>query len=842
MQSKSRPRSLALAATGSTINQLQPAARHYASAGNLSEASLLNVLLGYGGCATRPPNINERGPLGSNNTASSTWFPHIITYGKVTAASGPRDPTAVTLLLARTFVLLQHQTPGVFSYAEAMHEQDFIGKTAVPLATKWLEECGANHPSCGKAARHSSVFCTDNTLLISDLEGKGLVATRLLFFPLRPASEEADVARLQLSESLGPDTRYAALSHRWGARETCCTTRGNLRDMTETGMRVSELPATFRDAVRVARGVGLSHVWIDSLCIVQDDKEDWKREARRMAIIYDNATITIAANDGLDSSSGLGTARGPDPEGANVLDSRAWVCQERMISPRSLIFTGGSVVWECRECDASVASPELKPRRAMGAGETPTHPKDIFVYFRDWRLPLKREEPARVAEVESDDGEGSHDSMESRQSVIEGTEEMQKGEEGATADTRTRRRSNECQTAPDEEGGTENGEEDTEEDDDSIVAYQGTSHWKFTPDGMVYQNSTPEPDPDAALATVADLHPGPEDATGRPEDLASTRSDEEQGSPERPGSEYDSDGYPAYRGGLPGHAANLAVFLQGGKASKPYRLYPEDLREGDPDPFSDFVVVVSDLDHPQSHYWPFLKTWWSFISNYSPLCLTYGSDKFLAINGITAVAQRWTHLRSSFGLFYHFLEGDLMWYVDPDGPPGARHDSWLVPTWSWASTRNGRVRNDVYARDPLRGNLMIKPVITAAMGTAFDQPLPFAAWMARRYHSLEVKGDLRKGVVTAVQGADGRTRYPIVLDSVGRFSDEEVHDFRPDCAEDFPIGRPVNVFYMVWYHYDAEYFGLAEYIDIGLVLRQMKGETEIGMYEEEVSGWEHARF
>ncbi|KAK2043947.1 heterokaryon incompatibility protein [Colletotrichum somersetense] len=715
-----------------------------------------------------------------------------------------------------------------------MWQDEFIDKTVVPLATKWLEECGANHPSCGKAARHSTVFCTDNSLLISDLEGRGLVATRLLFFPLHPASEETDIARLQLSESLSPDTRYAALSHRWGAHETCCTTEGSLKGMIETGVRVSKLPATFRDAIYVARGMGLSYIWIDSLCIVQDDKEDWKNEAKRMAIIYDNATCTIAANDGLDSDSGL-TMRGSGAKSTNVLDSRAWVCQERMISPRSLIFTGGSVVWECRECDASVASPDLRFRREMGAEGTPTHPKDIFVYFRDWRLPLKEEEPARVTEIDDDDGEGSSASIGSGQSDIEETGEIAEDDAGALADTRPGRRSNEDQTSSERDDSQENSESNMEKDENGNVIIQGKSRWEYTTDGFFYHSGTPEPDPDAALATVSDLPSGSEDARSRPEDVVSARSEEEKESPEHSDTEYDSDGYPAYKGGLPGHAANLAVFFEGKKTSKAYRLYPEDLREGDPDPFGDFLVVVTDLDDSRRlQYWPFLKTWWSFLSNYSPLSLTYGSDKFLAINGITSIAQRWTHLRSSFGLFYHFLEAELMWYVDPDGPPGARQESWLVPTWSWASTRNGRVKNDVYSRYPLLGNIMIKPSITTAMGTAFDQPLPFAAWMARRYHSLEVKGDLRKGVVTAVRGADGRTRYPIVLDSVGRFSDEEVHDFRPDCAEDFPVGQPVNVLYMVWYHYDAEYFGLAEYIDTGLVLRQMKGETEIGMYEEDV--------
>ncbi|KDN66368.1 putative heterokaryon incompatibility protein [Colletotrichum sublineola] len=606
-----------------------------------------------------------------------------------------------------------------FAYAEAVRQEHFIDKTVVPLATRWLEKCVANHPSCGETARHSTVFCTDSALLISDLEGNELVATRLFFFSLHPPSEETDIARLQLSESLGPDTRYVALSHPRGAREICCTAAGNFEGMIETGVLVSKLTAMFRDAIYIARGMVWSYVWIDSLCIVQDDKEAWESEAQRMAIIYDNATCTIAANYGLDSNSGLAMGDS-DPKSTNVLDSRAWGLRR--------------LVWECRECDASAASSNLKLRRAIEAEETPTHPKDIFVYFRDWHLPLEKAQAARVTEIEDSEGENFHDSIENEQPDDEETKEMPKRDVEALADTYSRPRNNEniYQNAPE-------NKENRGKDEDST------------------ERRTKAP---------SDLRLSSKNATSRAEDLVSSLSKEEQESPEHLDNEYDSDGYPAYQGiGWPGHTANLAVFLRG-KMPKAYKIYPGDLREGDPDPFGDFRVVVTNLNHPKVQYSPFLKTSWSFLSDYSPLTLTYGSDKFLANNGTTSKT------------------GEL-------APPNLG---------SWASTRNGRVKNDVYTRYPLRGHIMFKPEITSPAGTAFDQPLPFAAWMARRYHEIKVKGDLRKGVVKAVWGADGKTRYPIVLDSVGRFSDEEVHDFRPDCAEDFPVGQPVNVLCMVRYH------------------------------------------
>ncbi|KAF0319383.1 heterokaryon incompatibility protein [Colletotrichum asianum] len=560
-----------------------------------------------------------------------------------------------------------------------------------------------------------TVFCTDNSLLVSDLEGEGLLATRLLSFPLSPSSEEEDIVRLSLSESLSPDTKYVALSHRWGLKESCCTLKANLNNMVEKGMRTSSLPPTFREAVYVARGMGFSHIWIDSLCIIQDDKEDWKAEARRMAIIYDNATCTIVAMDGLDSEAGL-NIQNSELKRAGVLDSRAWVCQERMISTRSLIFSGNSLSWECRECDASFSEPSLVARRAPGTNETPTHPKD----FRDFRLP-------RAIPKEENEWEDVEEEEESEEDPDEDDELEGANHEGDDMNVDS---SEDAVEDDDHEGSNEEAEDSS---DDEIHGMEiTTTH--FEDDGQNHQGS------------------GFDDEA------------------------YDSDGYPAYRGGA---IQALSRAARG--------VHPDGPNDDGTDPFGDYVVVATDLSRPRDVYYPFLKTWWQFLSNYSSLSLSYNSDKFLAINGITTVAQRWTHLRSSFGLFYHFFETEMLWYVDPKGPSGERQKPWLVPTWSWASTRNGSVVNDMYRRLPMRGRLMIKPEIKMGMGTAFDQPLPFAAWMARRYHTLEMKGDLRKGVVTATPGINGEIKYTIALDKLGRFSDEEVHDFRPDCAEEFPI-------------------------------------------------------
>lgn len=56
-----------------------------------------------------------------------------------------------------------------------------------------------------------------------------------------------------------------------------------------------KLPSTFQDAITVTRRLGIAYIWIDSLCIVQDDAQDWEREAAKMALIFESAYLTIAA-------------------------------------------------------------------------------------------------------------------------------------------------------------------------------------------------------------------------------------------------------------------------------------------------------------------------------------------------------------------------------------------------------------------------------------------------------------------------------------------------------------------------------------------------------------------
>jgi hypothetical protein len=163
---------------------------------------------------------------------------------------------------------------------------------------------------------------------------------------------------------------YIALSHRWGSLQHLTTTRANyLHHML--GIQFTALPKTFQDAITVARYLGIRYMWIDALCIVQDDKLDWHREATRMGNIYQDALCTIAIHGAHDDSTGfLERSLSPPPSvelssrhrgpscrvslrsnfRADVdmsdLSKRGWVVQERFLSVRTLHFTDNAIFCE----------------------------------------------------------------------------------------------------------------------------------------------------------------------------------------------------------------------------------------------------------------------------------------------------------------------------------------------------------------------------------------------------------------------------------------------------------------------------------------------------------------
>lgn len=191
---------------------------------------------------------------------------------------------------------------------------------------------------------------------------------------------EGRAAGWRIVELAADDSRpYCTLSHCWGKSLHFCLGRQNHRDLLAE-QEMAELPKTYREACEVATSLGFSHIWIDSLCIVQDDIADWEKESAVMGRIYEGAVVNIAATWAADGSLGLYHGRDPATvlapdlgEGKTTLarlrmytddieeaplNTRAWVLQERYLAPGQLSFTRNQVYWECQELMACEQFPE----------------------------------------------------------------------------------------------------------------------------------------------------------------------------------------------------------------------------------------------------------------------------------------------------------------------------------------------------------------------------------------------------------------------------------------------------------------------------------------------------
>ena len=183
--------------------------------------------------------------------------------------------------------------------------------------------------------------------------------------------KDSEAPRVRLIESSGLSVKYIALSHCWGRIQSFQTTSANIEEM-KRGFQYEDTPATFRDAIIVARLLGVQYLWIDSLCIVQDDLKDWETESAQMAKVYRHAHLTISAARAVDDNDGFLGPRYPiqAPITLNVswgesvelymkpyrelgasrqpVDARGWIMQEHWLSRRQLRFEAEEIVWICQ--------------------------------------------------------------------------------------------------------------------------------------------------------------------------------------------------------------------------------------------------------------------------------------------------------------------------------------------------------------------------------------------------------------------------------------------------------------------------------------------------------------
>lgn len=213
----------------------------------------------------------------------------------------------------------------------------------------------------------------------------GLLPTRLV--EVLPDYERI-VMTSDIPAARAEQVNYATLSHCWGNINMFTLCRNNLAEL-KAMIPHKQLTKSFQDAMDITRKLGLQYIWIDSLCIVQDDEDDWLREAALMSDIYGSSILTIAATGAADGNVGCYRERDPaavtcqkltvsDEDGEKTFDcydfdiykqgivdspliSRAWALQERFLTTRTIHFTSQQLIWECNEQLACETFPDAMP-------------------------------------------------------------------------------------------------------------------------------------------------------------------------------------------------------------------------------------------------------------------------------------------------------------------------------------------------------------------------------------------------------------------------------------------------------------------------------------------------
>lgn len=261
------------------------------------------------------------------------------------------------------FLLTRTDNPAADYIWGRLLGDDTSSDEAVSLIRSWLSTCESNHPQCSVSGDSISL----PTYLI-DL-GENI-----------PGQEHTPKIRLIQTSQTQQDRRYIALSYVWGvAMQPIMLTKATISALMNDIPEAS-LPQTHRDAIRVARWLNVRYIWIDALCIIQDDdKENKMKEIGRMHLTFGNSFLTVQASRAASVHDGFLGPRFeieevpelPYPSGKagdksqifvrtkvffpsdGPTGARAWCYEESILPLRVLSYTKERIVFRCMQhtCD-----------------------------------------------------------------------------------------------------------------------------------------------------------------------------------------------------------------------------------------------------------------------------------------------------------------------------------------------------------------------------------------------------------------------------------------------------------------------------------------------------------
>lgn len=217
------------------------------------------------------------------------------------------------------------------------------------IIAEWISGCNSQHPQCSTSS--------------AQLRSTHLSASILLI----------DVQEQCLRYSAGNE-KFAALSYCWGEAKNFLTKRDNVNRLREEAAFAKiTLPATIRDAITLTSRIGLRYLWVDALCIIQDDPAHKAVQLPQMHRIYGDAAVTIVAVEGVHADTELpGVQPGSRDLNQAVVsvsdvrimarlgyldvtmnlsryNTRGWTYQESCLSQRLLYLTSKGAIFVCKE-------------------------------------------------------------------------------------------------------------------------------------------------------------------------------------------------------------------------------------------------------------------------------------------------------------------------------------------------------------------------------------------------------------------------------------------------------------------------------------------------------------
>lgn len=303
------------------------------------------------------------------------------------------------------------------------------------IARGWLKQCLADEQS-GTNTGHETdnqdteSFNNENNYSLESLAKLPAERpTRLLEILPSSNPDRSHGHLVKLIETNDRDYTYAALSYCWGKIEgTTWLTKNDTLQQRMQDIDLEILPATIRDCLQIAPSLGVHHVWVDSLCIIQDSASDWETESAKMGGIYRGAILTIAASKSTSSAEGcynqnkrssplnpfaeytcvenrlrdgqtsrlyfekmvISSIHTPE-EGifgtevyGSPLSQRAWAYQEQVLSRRTLYFAASQLYWECDHCRLSQDNSQQAQEKRAYPVLTFSHPLSTSDVVAQW--------------------------------------------------------------------------------------------------------------------------------------------------------------------------------------------------------------------------------------------------------------------------------------------------------------------------------------------------------------------------------------------------------------------------------------------------------------------------